>query len=134
AAIGCAQMERIDELIAGKRRVFKYYEEHLRDLPVRMNPEPEGTVSGYWMPTIVVDEKLSFDQDKLLSEFKKRNIDGRVFFWPLSLLPPFNDPSQKNNVSTAISERGVNLPSYSDMAEDVQKTVVETVRNFLSDY
>src|SRR5439155_7847520 len=49
AAIGCAQMERIDDLIAGKRRVFEYYAAHLRDLPISMNPEPAGTVNGFWM-------------------------------------------------------------------------------------
>ena len=47
AAIGCAQLERIDELIAGKRRIFKYYAEHFRTLPLKMNPEPEGTKNGY---------------------------------------------------------------------------------------
>src|SRR5437899_8638188 len=55
AAIGCAQMERFDELIAGKRRVFEYYSVHLDGLPLRMNPEPAGTANGFWMPTIVVD-------------------------------------------------------------------------------
>jgi perosamine synthetase len=51
AAIGCAQMERIDELIAAKRRIFTYYAERLHDLPLRMNPEPGGVKNGYWMPS-----------------------------------------------------------------------------------
>jgi perosamine synthetase len=49
AAIGCAQMERIDDLIAGKRRIFTYYEEYFRDLPLKMNTETEGTINGYWL-------------------------------------------------------------------------------------
>src|SRR3970282_342427 len=43
AAVVCAQMERIGELIAAKRNIFAYYAEHFRDLPLKMNPEPVGT-------------------------------------------------------------------------------------------
>ena len=46
AAIGCAQMERIKELIAGKRRVFKCYADHFIILPIKMNPEPSETING----------------------------------------------------------------------------------------
>src|SRR5690606_14887766 len=91
AAVGCAQVERIDELIAGKRRIFEYYQRHLGDLPLRMNPQDEGTVNGYWMPTIVADEGVPFDREALLTDFKSHDIDGRVFFWPLSMLPMFED-------------------------------------------
>jgi perosamine synthetase len=65
AAIGCAQMERIDELIARKRKIFKLYEEGLADLPLTMNPEPKGTVNGYWMPTIVANPSVKFNREFL---------------------------------------------------------------------
>lgn len=111
AAIGCGQMERIDELIAGKRRVFEAYLVALAGLPLRMNPEPTGTTNGYWMPTIVVDEGVPFDRDALLASFKADNIDGRVFFWPLSSLPTF-EPRPQNGISHSLSLRAINLPSY----------------------
>jgi perosamine synthetase len=114
AAIGCAQVERIDELVAGKRRVFENYRAALAGLPLRMNPEPAGTTNGYWMPTIVVDEGTPFDRDALLSAFKADNIDGRVFFWPLSSLGLFEADS-RSVVSNSISWRAINLPSYHDL-------------------
>lgn len=116
AAIGCAQMERIEELIRGKRRVFSFYSDRLRHLPLRMNPEPEETTNGYWMPTAVVDERTIFDRDALLSSFKSNNIDGRVFFWPLSMLPMF-ESVRTNVVSYSIFSRAINLPSYHDIDE-----------------
>ena len=91
AAIGCAQMERIDELIASKRRVFQYYENSLQDLPVSMNPEPANVKNGYWMPSLVADNDVFFDRETLLLHFENNGIDARVFFWPLSLLPMFED-------------------------------------------
>lgn len=127
AAIGCGQMERIAELIAGKRRIFTYYAEKLQDLPVKMNPEPEGTINGYWMPTIVVDEDIAFDRDALLVELYDNQIDGRVFFWPLSMLPMFS-PVPGNTVSYGLYARSVNLPSYHDLTESDMDRVIAHLR------
>jgi perosamine synthetase len=126
AAIGCAQTERIEELIAGKRRVFEYYAAHLGRLPIKMNPEPPGTVNGFWMPTVVVDESIPFDRERLLAEFAAEQIDGRVFFWPLSLLPMFA-AKPGNAVSYALYQRAFNLPSYHDLKEDEMARVVALI-------
>jgi len=130
AAIGCAQLERIDELVAGKRRVFQYYSERLADLPLRMNPEPTGTVNGYWMPTFVVDEGVPFDREALLAAFKADDIDGRVFFWPLSMLPMF-EPKPDNAVSYSLYKRALNLPTYHDLTDAEMERVVRLIRKFL---
>lgn len=127
AAIGCAQLERIDQLIAGKRRVFKTYEKALAGSPVKMNPEPEGTVNGYWMPTAVFEKGLGFDREKLLREFSLNNIDGRVFFYPLSSLPSFKKAD--NPVSYDIYERAINLPTYHEMTDDDMERVVSIVKD-----
>jgi perosamine synthetase len=130
AALGCAQMERIEELIAGKRRVFSFYEQALRGLPLGMNVEPPGTVNGYWMPTIVCDAGVSFDREALLAAFRAHEIDGRVFFWPLSTLPMFGR-QPGNAVSYGIHERGVNLPSYHDLNDGEMGRVIDLVRTQL---
>jgi perosamine synthetase len=126
AAIGCAQMERIEELIAGKRRVFEHYREALRGLPLSMNPEPAGTRNGYWMPTIVVDSDVPFDREALLAAFKADHIDGRVFFWPLSSLPSFT-PCPNHIVSHSLSGRALNLPSYHDLTNQELQRVTTIV-------
>ena len=124
AAIGCAQMERINELIARKRDIFQSYAEKLNSLPLKMNPEPPRTKNGYWMPTIVIDEEVSFDREALLALFKLNNIDGRVFFWPLSMLPMFKK-KPKNKVSYSLYKRAINLPSYHDLKEEEIEKVVK---------
>ncbi len=128
AAIGCAQMERIEELIAGKRRIFKTYEQGLSDLPLTMNPEPPGTMNGYWMPTIVADPGVSFDRQALLEDFRRNEIDGRVFFWPLSMLPMF-ELNTENRVTYSLYKRAVNLPSYYDMNDKDIKRVTNVVKS-----
>jgi perosamine synthetase len=126
AAIGCAQIERVDELIAGKRRVFEYYKDAFSGFPVIMNPELPGTINGFWMPTLVVDKDVAFDREALLEKFRSEDIDGRVFFWPLSLLPIFDNPRQ-NPISHAIYNRAINLPSYHDITNEQLQRVVAVV-------
>jgi len=134
AAIGYGQIERIDQLIADKRRVFAYYKDCLQHLPLRMNVEPAGTKNGFWMPTIVVDASVPFDREKLLCDFSADDIDGRVFFWPLSMLPMFNSKPE-NKVSYSLYGRAVNLPSYYGLSEDEMDRVVTHVkRNLQSNY
>jgi perosamine synthetase len=129
AAIGCAQLERIDELVAGKRRVFDYYKQRLADLPLTMNPEPSGTTNSYWMPTIVVDEGVVFDREQLLEVFRDNDIDGRVFFWPLTSLTIFD--GRPNPVAQSIYRRALNLPSYHDLADQDLERVATLIRRHM---
>jgi perosamine synthetase len=128
AALGCAQLERIGELIRRKREIFHYYRDRLRDLPgVRMNPEPSNIVNGAWMPTVVFDAGTGVTREKMSAAFAAENIDARVFFHPLSSLPMF-DGVQTNRHAWDIPARAMNLPSYHDMTDLEQDRVVRTIR------
>ncbi|OPY97884.1 glutamine--scyllo-inositol aminotransferase [Bradyrhizobium sacchari] len=128
AALGCAQMERVDELVRRKRQIFQYYRERLRNLlGVRMNPEPTNVVNGAWMPTAVFDEETGVTRDQLSRAFAAQNIDARVFFHPLSGLPMFDDAPTNRN-AWDIPLRSMNLPSYHDITDDEQDRVIETIR------
>jgi perosamine synthetase len=80
------------------------------------------------MPTFVVDKGVPFDRNVLLAQFKERNIDGRVFFWPLSETAHF-EARHGTPVSKSLSTRGVNLPSYHDLTEEEIDRVVEVIRD-----
>lgn len=131
AAIGCAQVERIDELIEAKRKVFLEYQKRLTGLPLSMNPESADNKNGYWMPTIVVDQGIEFDRDALLEAFRGNGIDARVFFWPLSSLPMFEN-CLENTKSYDICERAVNLPSYHDLSVAEIERVVALIEEHLA--
>ncbi|MHC1696707.1 MAG: DegT/DnrJ/EryC1/StrS family aminotransferase [Geobacteraceae bacterium] len=130
AAIGCAQMERIDELVARKREIFTYYRDSLTKLHgVTMNPEKPGTVNGYWMPTVVFASECGVTRERLLDVLKDENIDGRVFFSPLSSLSMF-EPSVENLWSYEIAQRAINLPSYHDMSTSDLECVLAAIKDF----
>lgn len=118
AAIGCAQLERINELVSRKRAIFTSYKKHLTALPgVNINPEPVGTVNGAWMPTTVFARETGVTQEYLQQVFAAENIDARVFFHPLSSLPMFK-AQPENQYAWDIPSRAINLPSYHDMRDE----------------
>ncbi len=131
AAIGLAQMERIEGLIASKRRSFGAYCVGLSGLPISVNPEFPHTVNGYWMPTMVVDESIPFDRALLFDLFKQENIDGRVFFWPLSDTGHFVN-CKPTPVAHDIYARAVNLPSYYELTNEDIARVCQLIRNFFN--
>ncbi|GAA0832546.1 MAG: glutamine--scyllo-inositol aminotransferase [Cupriavidus sp.] len=133
AAIGCAQLERIDELVDKKRAIFQWYKEALAPLAAvaKMNVEHAGTVNGYWMPTLVFDQHAGFDREAVLKRFKDENIDGRVFFWPLSVLGVDGIPTDVDTpVAHDISPRSINLPSYHDMGPAEVERVANVLLSF----
>jgi perosamine synthetase len=133
AALGCAQMARIDQLVARKRAIFQHYADALAGLPgISMNPQPAGTENGYWMPTVVFAPELQVTREALLAAFKAANIDGRVFFWPLSGLPMFA-PKPANSVAYSLPARSFNLPSYHDLSPAEQDRVIAVVRQVIAD-
>lgn len=133
AAIGCAQLERIDDLIAGKRRVFEAYRDALRGLSgVELNPEPDGVRNGYWMPTAVFDRSLGISRERLQAALNPQGIDARVFFHPLSSLPMF-EPCPQNIHAHDIPQRAINLPSYHDMTDADLERVTSALRRLIEE-
>lgn len=118
AAIGFAQMERIDDLIKRKREILQSYRQNIADCPgIALNPEPRGTVNGAWMPTVVFASETGVTREQLQASFKDENIDARVFFWPLSGLPVFGG-IPLNPIADDIAARAINLPSFHDISRD----------------
>jgi perosamine synthetase len=125
AALGCAQMERIDELIEQKRRIFHWYRERLEGhQTVVINAEPAGVKNSYWMVTACVDPALGLDKFALMARMAQCNVDTRPFFSPLSTLPAFEKlPQSKrfcrhDSPMARLSAHAINLPSGYNMDEE----------------
>jgi perosamine synthetase len=132
AAIGCAQMERIEELTYRKREILAIYRDNLDKLPgVQMNPEHTGTVNGAWMPTVVFAPETDISREILQAAFAEAYVDARVFFWPLSSLPMF-EPVKTNIKARDIPGRAINLPSYHDLTRQDQERVIATVQSLFT--
>ena len=122
AALGLAQLERLDELMIRKRQIFGWYRDRLAD-HVQLNAEPPGTRNAYWMITAVVPEVSPLRTLDLMAGLDAHGIDTRPFFHPLSSLPAYAGEREaaiareRNVVSYALDNRGVNLPSALSLEE-----------------
>lgn len=127
AAIGCAQIERVEDLVMRKREILNKYRQSFKKIScISINPEPAGTVNGAWMPTLVFSRHTGITRQILQDAFLSANIDARVFFWPLSSLNMF-EPVISNVNSWDIPNRAINLPSYHDMNDEELERVINTV-------
>jgi perosamine synthetase len=138
AALGLAQLERIDELMDRKREIFRWYREELSDIEgLTLNPQPPTTKNAFWMITGVLDPRLGIEKDYLQRELSERNIDSRPFFHPLSSLPAYqhlkqaHEARERNHVSYRICPYGINLPSGLNMTEEKVRLVCDALRSVL---
>ena len=81
AAIGCAQLSRVEELVTKKQEILSYYISGLSELPyVAMNSNDAQNISGAWMPNVVFSKSSNVSSDHLLGLFQVNNIDARISF------------------------------------------------------
>jgi perosamine synthetase len=140
AALGLAQLERIDELLARKRQIFEWYKNELdSSTPLTLNCEPPGTRNTFWMVTIVLDKRYALDKSQLIQWMAQRKIDCRPFFHPLSSLPAYknsrsaHEAAARNPVSYRVSPLGINLPSGMDLTDQKVKYICDTVKEALGE-
>ncbi len=140
AALGLAQLERVDELVARKREIFSWYRAELAAEPdIAMNAEAEGVVNTYWMVTVVLDDAMRIDKLDLMEALGRRNVDSRPFFFPLSSLEAYRELPQSarcrqgNPVSYGISPRALNLPSGFDLTPERVARVCDALRDAIGE-
>src|SRR3989440_621160 len=138
AALGLAQLERIEELMERKRQIFGWYKEEFGDIAgLTLNPETRGTKNSYWMITVMLDPSLGIEKSHLQRELTARNIDSRPFFNPLSSIPAYRETVQareareRNRVSYRICPYGINLPSALNLTKQQVSYVCDVLRTVL---
>jgi perosamine synthetase len=138
AALGLAQLERIEELVEKKRKIFEWYEMDLSDCDgLQLNYEAPQTTNSYWMVTAILSPGFGLEKQNLMKLMEDQSISCRPFFFPLSMIPAYEDSEQakrareRNNISYAITPYGVNLPSALSIEKSAVRYVCETLKSIL---
>jgi perosamine synthetase len=132
AAIGLGQLERVEELIEAKRRIFGWYAEGLSGLPhVRLNREVAGTRSIYWMTSIYLEDSCPLGRDALRAALKDRNIDTRDVFPAISQYPIWPLKQAPQPRGTRIGARAINLPSGVCLKREQVQYICDQIRRIL---
>jgi len=133
AAIGLAQLEKINELIEMRRKNAHLYNKILKDVPgITLPPEKEWAKNVYWMYSILIGNDFGISRDDLAKKLKEQGIETRNFFIPVHQQPVFREmglfKNERYPVSEDISLRGLYLPSSSGLTEEQIQTVCQTIK------
>jgi perosamine synthetase len=123
AAIGLAQLERIDWHLSRRREIAGWYREELGEVQgIELSPEEPWAKSAFWIVCAVLDEERFGPRDGVMAALAEAGVETRPFFYPLHTLPMYREANadRKFPVAEDLGRRGVNLPSSATLTrEDV---------------
>ena len=130
AALGVAQMERIDQIVEQKRRNASLYNKGLQNISgITLPPEAPWAKNIYWLYSILVDEgKFGMSSKELGEQLNKRGIETRPFFPPVHQQPIYNT-GQNLPVCERLSKSGLSLPSSVNLNRDQIEKITNEIKN-----
>lgn len=133
AAIGLAQLEKIEIMVEARRRNAKLYLDLLSDIPNLTLPvELDYVKNVYWMFGVLVEEDFGMSRNKLMVELKKRGVETRTFFYPMHCQPAFSNLGLVSNESFPVAEslgkKGLYLPSGSGLSNEQVFNICKVIK------
>jgi len=133
AAIGLGQLEQIAWHMEQRKRIADLYKKFLSGTEkyMKLQKEPEGFKSVYWMSNVVLQEKVTKERDKVMEEMEQCNIEMRPIFYPMHIMPPYFDDSISFPVAEKVASRGISLPSHAMLTEEDVKYVCDCLKKIV---
>ena len=137
AAVGCAQLERIEETVKKKRKIGQLYNEMFRDVEGLQLPlvSTDYAENIYWVYGMVLTDDVPIDAEEMMKLLRAEGIGSRGFFWPMHEQPVFQKmglfAGEHYPVAERLARRGFYVPSGLTITEDDQAYVAETVKKIL---
>ena len=123
AAIGCAQLENIEKIVKAKRKIFKIYDKEFEKIDgINFLKEPKNCRSNYWLQTIILDDKLKKNKNKIIKFCNKNKIKVRPV-WQLMHKIKYLAKYSKMNLSNAenLEKKIINIPSSPSIILNLKK-------------
>lgn len=128
AAIGVAQMERMDGFLEGKRRVAQGYMDRLGGLDLTFQEEKPDTRHSYWMMSLLLEDPA--DRDPLRTWLGDRGIETRPLFYPVHTMPMYQKHFELHRVAEMLGWRGINVPSWPGLSDAQLDRICDDIRAF----
>ncbi|WP_046174695.1 DegT/DnrJ/EryC1/StrS family aminotransferase [Domibacillus indicus] len=139
AGIGRAQLEVLEERVAARRAVFNRYFSAFNEIEgFTFMPEMDGTKHNRWLTTLIIEaEKVGFTPAELINRLAEHNIEARPVWKPLHLQPLFKNVkyyphTEEDSVSEKLFEKGICLPSGSNLTIEQQEKVIFIIKEIIS--
>jgi perosamine synthetase len=138
AALGVAQLERLDAFVARKRRMGRRYTELLAGLPGLSLPVPRTDYAEnvYWVYGVVLGDEAPCDAEEARRRLAERGVGSRPFFWPMHEQPVFRRMGLFQGIScpvaSRLARRGLYLPSGLALTDAQIDAAAQAAREILS--
>lgn len=131
AAMGLAQIERVQELIDRRKEIYGWYCNELDGIDGLLLNKKEcvGEKSNYWMTSIVLHKDFKISRDELIDQLKEKGIDTRPFFPPMSSFKMFKETS--NFIAQFIGANGINLPSAHNLLRSEVTYICDSIKSII---
>ena len=123
AAIGCAQLERLDSILERKRKIFELYRKELEGI-VDFQQISDHITSSYWMISFTLRGRIN--KEALMEALLKDGIETRPFFIPISSMPFYTNSDTPNTLKLA--KTGINAHSYPMLTEEDVKWIFTRIK------
>ncbi len=131
AALGVAQLERIDEIIAAKLRIASVYKKAFENTEIIFHGQAGNVLNSYWMCSVLIP--AAEQRNDLRAFLRLSGIETRPLFPPVHSMPMYANYTKDNfPVAADISSRGINLPSYPDLSDDEVNFIAKQVVKFIN--
>jgi Predicted pyridoxal phosphate-dependent enzyme apparently involved in regulation of cell wall biogenesis len=129
AAMGCAQLEKIEQYILAKRQHANEYNKLLSNVKgISIPIEKEWAKNVYWLYSVVIEDGYGTSRDDLIKKLGENGIESRPFFMPVHDMPPYKRCKHGNmSITNELAARGINLPSSVGLTNDELKKVCEII-------
>ncbi|MEM2673937.1 MAG: DegT/DnrJ/EryC1/StrS family aminotransferase, partial [Candidatus Bathyarchaeia archaeon] len=130
AALGVAQLKKIDYFISRKRKIAETYNSLFEGVEAVIRPpEMPWAKNVYWLYSVLIDHsKTNTDRDKLMEMLSKKGIETRPLFYPIHEMPPYRNYSQgRCPVAERLSRIGLSLPSSAKLTGEEIEFIANTV-------
>lgn len=137
AALGLAQLERLDETVARKRQIGRAYHDQLSGMPQIQRPllETDYAENIFWVYGVCLARDLPFDAAEAMRRFAGRNIGTRPFFWPMHEQPVFREMGivtpERHQVAEQLARRGLYFPSGAGLTDGQLERCTSVARSLL---
>jgi perosamine synthetase len=138
AALGLAQLERLDEFVARKRSMGARYDALLADVPGLKLPHAVTSYakSVYWVYGLVLADDVTFDAREMMGRLAKAGVGTRPFFWSMHEQPVFQRmglfEGESHPVAERLARRGFYLPSGLGLRDDELEKAAGEVRAIMT--
>ena len=134
AAIGVAQLEKLDWHLERHRQVAAWYQRELKGCPgLTLSQEESWVRHGWWMFVIYLADAAADRRDQVMAKLAERGIETRPVFYPLHTLPPYvkEHAGRKMPICEQMAASGINLPTWSGLTEEDVVFVSKCLREIL---